>query len=73
MVIISESPKQNRFAANFDRAVTGLVNFMVYISTSRSRVCQIEALCAKTDKELAARGLTRQDIVRHVYSDVYYL
>jgi hypothetical protein len=73
MLVISELTKQNRFAANFDRAVTGLVNFMVYISTSRSRVCQIEALCAKTDKELAARGLTRQDIVRHVYSDVYYL
>ena len=73
MVVISESPKQNCFAANFGRAVTGVVNFMVYISTSRSRVCQIEALCAKTDKELAARGLTRQDIVRHVYSDVYYL
>ena len=73
MVIISELPKQNRFVASFGRAVTGLVNFMVYINTSRSRVCQIEALCAKTDKELAARGLTRQDIVRHVYSDVYYL
>ena len=71
MVVISESPKQNRFAANFDRAVTGLVNFMVSISTARSRVRQIEALCAKTDKELAARGLTRQDIVRYVYSDVY--
>jgi|TARA_B100000768_G_scaffold180953_1_gene202313 hypothetical protein len=73
MVIISELPKQNRFVAGFGRAVTGLVNFMLSISTARSRVRQIEALCAKTDKELAARGLTRQDIVRHVYTDVYYL
>ena len=73
MVIISESPIEKRFAAGFECAVTGFVDFMVSISTSRSRVRQIEALCTKTDKELAARSLTRQDIVRHVYSDVYYL
>ena len=73
MVIISELPKQNCFVAGFGCAVTGLVNFMLSIRTARSRVRQIEALCAKTDEELAARGLTRQDIVRHVYSDVYYL
>jgi hypothetical protein len=50
-----------------------VVGFLVAISTAQSRVRQIELLCAKTDEELAVRGLIRQDIVRHVYSDVYYV
>jgi hypothetical protein len=71
MTIISDVSPQNRFIADFDRAVTAVVGFLVAISTAQSRVRQIELLCAKTDEELAARGFTRQDTVRHVYRDVY--
>jgi hypothetical protein len=73
MAFISDASLQNRFAAGFDRAVTAVVGLLVAISTSQSRVRQIELLCAKTDEELAARGLIRQDIVCHVYRDVYYV
>ena len=74
MAFISDASSQNRFAAGFDRAVTAVVGFLVAISTAQSRVRQIELLCAKTDEELAVRGLIiRQDIVRHVYRDVYYV
>ena len=73
MAFISDASSQNRFAAGFDRAVTAVVGFLVAISTAQSRVRQIELLCAKTDEELAAHGLIRQDIVRHVYRDVYYV
>jgi hypothetical protein len=74
MAFISDASSQNRFAAGFDRAVTAVVGFLVAISTAQSRVRQIEFLYAKTDEELAVRGLIiRQDIVRHVYRDVYYV
>ena len=73
MAFISDASSQNRFAAGLDRAVTAVVGFLVAISTAQSRVRQIELLCAKTDEELAVRGLIRQDIVRHVYRDVYYV
>jgi uncharacterized protein YjiS (DUF1127 family) len=51
----------------------GVLNFLVSISTAQSRVRQIEFLCALTDEELAERGLSRQDIVRYVYRDAYYI
>lgn len=34
-----------------------------------ARTDQIEALNALSDAQLAARGLRREDIVRHVYRD----
>jgi len=38
-----------------------------------SRRGAIEALEAKSDTELAAMGLRRQDIVRHVFRDLFYV
>lgn len=40
---------------------------------ARSRQGAIAALEAMSDKELAERGIEREDIVRHVFSDTYYL
>ena len=37
-----------------------------------SRRDQIEALEAKTDAELATMGLRRDDIVQHVYRDLFF-
>lgn len=39
----------------------------------KSRMDEIEALNAKTDTELAAMGLTRDDIPRHVFRDTFYI
>ena len=50
MSTISGLPPQNRFASGFDRAVIAVVGFLVAISTSQSRVRQIELLCAKRAK-----------------------
>ena len=63
----------NRIAAGLNRVFNGVLNFLVSISTAQSRVRQIEFLCALTDEELAERGLSRQDIVRYVYRDAYYI
>jgi len=46
--------------------------FNTYVER-RSRVGQIEALNAKSDKELSAMGLKREDIAQHVYRDLFYI
>ena len=43
------------------------------IPDTNMRVRQLEALQAKSDKELAAMGLRREDIARYVFRDTLYL
>jgi len=38
-----------------------------------SRIDQIKVLDAKTDEELAALGISRDDIPRYVYRDLFYI
>ena len=73
MATILDVPQDNRIAAGVNRVLGSILNFLVSISTAQSRVRQIEFLCALSDEELAERGLSRQDIVRHVYRDAYYV
>ena len=73
MATIVDVQQGNRIAAGLNRVFNGILNFLVSISTAQSRVRQIEFLCALTDEELAERGLSRQDIVRYVYRDAYYI
>ena len=73
MATIVEVPQGNRITAGLHRVFNGILNFLVSISTAQSRVRQIEFLCALTDEELAERGLSRQDLVRYVYRDAYYI
>lgn len=42
-------------------------------SVAQSRMNRVNALTAKTDEELAALGLRRQDIVHHVFRDIHYI
>lgn len=46
---------------------------IISISEANSRVRHVEALTALSDEQLKARGLRREDIVRHVFSDALYL
>ena len=73
MATTVDVPQGNCIAAGLNRVFNGILNFLVSISTAQSRVRQIEFLCALTDEELAERGLSRQDIVRYVYRDAYYI
>lgn len=41
--------------------------FLVRLSEANVRVREMERLSALSDAELATTGLTREDIVRHVY------
>ncbi|WP_372991830.1 hypothetical protein [Sulfitobacter sp.] len=42
-------------------------------STMNGRVEHLRRLEAKTDAELAAMNLTREDLVHHVFRDLYYM
>lgn len=51
----------------------GFGRFCVTVMDHNSRIHQINNLRAKSDDELAEMGLTRDEIVHHVMSDLYYL
>ena len=55
------------------RVLGALKSFGAAYIEARSRQGAIAALEALTDEELAERGLTRDGIVRYVFSDTYYL
>ncbi|WP_298861436.1 DUF1127 domain-containing protein [uncultured Sulfitobacter sp.] len=70
-------------SAPFMNAHTGLAqltslfksigNAIVRASEASSRIKRVEALRAKSDVELADMGIERDDIVHHVFKDLYYV
>ncbi|MEM9437134.1 MAG: DUF1127 domain-containing protein [Pseudomonadota bacterium] len=52
--------------ANLGMVVTDAV---VAMGRARARCDEIEALMALSDEDLAAKGLKREEIVRHVFRD----
>ncbi|MBM9595147.1 hypothetical protein [Roseitranquillus sediminis] len=58
--------------ARLDRFFAGLgQGFNAYLE-SRSRIDEIRRLDARSDAELEAMGLRREDIPRHVFRDLLY-
>ena len=73
-VDITTSPNTgSRFFGLLSRMGAGAVHFFDLTMSARDRSAQVERLQAKSDAELAAMGLTRDDIVRHVFRDIIYL
>lgn len=64
-----------------DRAEhSGIYNFFAAIGTalmnmaeSNSKMKEIQRLQSMSDEALAKKGLAREDIVRYVFSDYYYI
>ncbi|MCJ7874187.1 DUF1127 domain-containing protein [Marinovum sp. 2_MG-2023] len=48
-------------------------NFMVQIAENNHRIRKVEFLNNLSDEELAARGIRREDIVHHVFSDMLHI
>lgn len=48
-------------------------NGLVAAAENSSRMKRIQALQSMTDAQLAAIGIKRDDIVRHVFSDLFYV
>ncbi|ARE39981.1 hypothetical protein RGUI_1840 [Rhodovulum sp. P5] len=53
--------------------LTSIVDFLVGLMENHPHTRQIEKLSRMSDEELAARGVTRQDVVRHIFRDRYYV
>lgn len=67
--ITSQAPT---FVTRFN-PVKALWNGMVAIGEKNDRLRKIEALQNLSDKELAARGLKREDIARVVFQDYLWI
>ncbi|WP_299935891.1 DUF1127 domain-containing protein [uncultured Pelagimonas sp.] len=61
--------KSNPLAGFFGNLFSALVR----IAESNTRFTAVEKLQQLSDEELAAKGIRREDIVRHVYRDVLYI
>jgi len=61
---------QNTLAGRF---VASLGNGLIRYAEKRSRQAEYAALDRLSDEELAARGMTRDDIVRVVFRDLLYI
>ncbi|GGE37191.1 DUF1127 domain-containing protein [Actibacterium pelagium] len=51
----------------------GFIAFMDNWSQASSRMEKVKALQALSDEQLAERGLKRDDIVRYVFADRYWV
>lgn len=68
-------------AAGYGKAfITGVGEFfsmigrvLVAMSNNDARLRKVASLQAKTDEELQAMGIKRDDIVHHVFRDLYYI
>ena len=56
--------------AGFFRAIG---NGLVHLAESNHRVNRARTLMELSDEELAQRGLKREDVVKHVFSDIMYV
>ncbi|MDE4133159.1 hypothetical protein PXK00_08550 [Phaeobacter sp. QD34_3] len=48
-------------------------NGLIAMGEANDRSRKVRTLMALSDAELAERGLKRDEIVQHVFSDVYYI
>ncbi|MHA6346441.1 DUF1127 domain-containing protein [Roseivivax sp. CAU 1761] len=66
----SQAPARgNPFRALLSR----IGSFFVLVAESNSRYRRVEFLSSLSDAELEARGIRREDIVRHVFADQMYV
>lgn len=63
---------RTRLMARIDAFFAGIGQGMNAYIHRKSRSDEIDALNAKTDAELAAMGLERDDIPRYVFRDIFY-
>ena len=81
---LTEAPIDMAYAADINTAsashagerrgiFTRIFDGLVAIAENNHRVRRVQYLSRLSDAELEARGLKRDDIARHVFSDVFYV
>lgn len=72
MAYVSQAHSQS-FLERAGDFFTSLFNSIDLSASANARFKQVEGLNAKTDDELKEMGLRREDIMRHVFRDVYHI
>ncbi|MEM6890450.1 MAG: DUF1127 domain-containing protein [Pseudomonadota bacterium] len=62
---------KSAFAA-IERFFAGIGNTMISVAEGNRRIHMVARLQEKSDAELQDLGLRREDIVRHVFRDVFF-
>ena len=57
---------------SFSNILKGFTRLFDHLATASWRVEEVERLSALSDDALAAKGIKREDIVRHVFRDVMW-
>ncbi|SPF79811.1 DUF1127 domain-containing protein [Pseudoprimorskyibacter insulae] len=57
----------------FSNIFAAIGRAFVHAAESNHRMQKIQYLTSLSDAELAARGIKREDIARHVFRDVFYV
>ena len=65
--------KTNAVLHNIAAPLVALGNALVRLGEANSRTKQVNYLQSLSDAELAARGITRDEIAHYVFKDVYYI
>ena len=73
MAVITKISLKNHFTAGFERFTDVFVNFIVSLATVKNCFLQLESLSEMTATKLTASGLKREDVVRHIFWDAYYV
>ncbi len=55
------------------RVRQGVGRFFAGLADAQNRTQAVERMQDLSDKDLAKLGVRREDIVRHVYRDIYYV
>lgn len=72
MAYFTENAAQNR-PSILNALSARIAGFFEMIFEAQNRSVTVQRLQALTDRELADIGIAREDIVRHVYRDIYYV
>jgi hypothetical protein len=72
-VLIREMQLTRSFLSNIGSFFSRMGHAMAKNSVGQARVDLVQSLQAKSDDELAALKIKRDDIVHHVFRDLYYL
>ncbi|MGC1506601.1 MAG: hypothetical protein WA782_20990 [Sulfitobacter sp.] len=72
-VLNNEITVTRNFLARLGEKFERFINVLAMASTGQRRVDQVHHLQAKSDAQLAEMGIKREDIVHHVFRDLFYL
>lgn len=73
MAFFTDTIDNHPKSALHTRIWQGLGRFFANLADAQNRTYAVERMQDLSDHDLAKMGVRREDIVRHVYRDIYYV